>query len=469
MQVSLTKEYFSTLMMNKILTIIFVILFSSIVCFGQETESAASLNLTRTSLPEGAQRVLREHVPAEIDQTLEKLVSAAASGKLRRGETEVLLWTGGELKKTGVATIVNRLTDSLRVAGWRYEVGGAENGVTLFSLLKDGANRRAIIGLYGEADGTLIFALTELHASGGGGGGGGEQTNSTASSTTTSYNEGGGTGSVGDYSFTTPAGWSRSDSANRIVLSKGGQNKIEFLSFTDSSGNLERDAERILWQVFKGYDAWFANGFAADYGTFEKGRTLQGLEYYRVYRYAKKAGDENNGLAQSKFDAIILLVKLGGKVAVIAGSQPFQTGDYSRDSTLSAIDLILYDLTLKSVTDAYNLKNDLLGSWSAASGSVALAYTFNANGTFNKGGAHQFRTSRDAYTDNVTTTSYGMTETYNLAGNILTQNYKRTGQVSKYKIRIYQTKYDKDAWQHKVGFLPLDNPDGGTFVLRKSN
>jgi hypothetical protein len=236
----------------------------------------------------------------------------------------------------------------------------------------------------------------------------------------------------------------------------------------NSSGNLERDAEKIIWQVFKGYDAWYANGFEADYGTFEKGRTAQGLEYYRIYRYAKKASEENNGFAQSKFDAIILLVKLGGKVAVIAGSQPFQT-DFSRGSTLSAIDLILYDLSFKSATDAYNLKNDLLGSWSGAGGSVALAYTFNANGTFHKGAAAEFRTSRDKDWDNVTTTSYGTTQSYSLAGNVLTQNYKRTGEVVKYKIRIYYTKYDKDAWQHKIGFLPLDNPDGGTIVLRRSN
>jgi hypothetical protein len=252
------------------------------------------------------------------------------------------------------------------------------------------------------------------------------------------------------------------------VLSKGGENKIEFLPLMNSSGNLECDAERIIWQVFKGYDAWYSNGFTDDWGTFEKGKTVQGLEYYRVYRYAKKTSDENNGFAQSKFDAIILLVKLGGKVAVIAGSQPFQS-DFARDSTLSAIDLILYDLKFKSVTDAYNLKNDLLGSWSAASGSVGLAYTFNANGTFHKGAAHEFRTSRDRHTDNVTTTSYGMTESYSLSGNVLTQNYKRTGEVVKYKIRIYYTKYDKDEWQHKIGFLPLDNHDGGTFVLGRSN
>jgi len=323
----------------------------------------------------------------------------------------------------------------------------------------NGTTPRAIVGFYGEADGTLLFALTELHPNDG------RQTNPATNSNRTNFNE---NGNVADYSFTTPAGWSRTDSAGKIVLSRGAEHKIEFLPLTNSSGNLERDAERIIWQVFKGCDAWYSNGFEADWGTFEKGRTAQGLEYYRVYRYAKKASEENNGFARSRFDAILLLVKLGGKVAVVAGSQPFQT-DFSRDSTLSAVDLILYDLKFKSVTDAYDPKNDLLGSWSGAGGSVALAYTFNADGTFHKGAATEFRTPYDPERDKVRRTSYGMTQSYSLTGNVLTQNYKQTGEVVRYKIRIYHTRYDKDAWQHKLGFLPLENQDGGTIVLQRGN
>ena len=458
MQTKLFFRYLNGFSVHKILTVVFATLFFSVVGFAQETESAASLNLTGTSLPAGAHRVLPQFVPAQIDGALENWVSGS-DGKLRRGDTEVLLWTGGDLKKTGADTIVDRLTGALQAAGWRYQAGDAENGVTFFSLLKDGATPRAIVGLYGEADGTLLFALTELHESDG------QRTNSNpANSNQASYSEG---GNVGDYNFTTPAGWSRVDSAGKIVLSKGGENKIEFLPLMNSSGDLERDAEKIIWQVFKGCDAWYANGFEADYGTYEKGRTAQGFEYYRVYRYAKKASDENSGFARSKFDAIILLVKLGGKVAVIAGSQPFQT-DFSRGTTLSAIDFILYDLSFKSASNSYDLKNDLLGSWSGTGGSVALAYTFNANGTFHKGAANESRTRLDPQTVRVETKSYGMTQSYSLAGNVLTQTYRNTGETVKYKVRIYYTKYDKNAWQHKIGLLPIAGGDGGTLVLQRN-
>ena len=443
---------------------IFIVLVSVLSASGQtgEYEAASSSSLTSVSLPSGAQRVFPNHVPAEVGQSLDALVEQGG-GKLRRSATEVLLWTGSDLKRTGAKTIVNRLTDTLKVAGWKYEPAATENGITFFSVLKDGAERRALIGFYGEADGTLMFAWTELEAN--------EAGTSRALapvSSNASPNPAAPSGTDPGYEFTVPAGWSRTDSVGKIVLTKGGDKTIAVLPPTDSSGDLERDADRILWQVLKGFNTWHGNGFTPDYGTFERGKTIQGLEYFQAYRYAKKASDPNEGFVESRFDAIILLVKLGNQVAVVVGSQPFQSPNYS-DSAVTALDRILYDLRFKGVAENYNLKNEILGSWSTASSTVALAYTFNPNGSFNKGGAIQFRTSRDRYTDDVTTTSYGMTDSYSLAGNVLTQNYRNTKQVVKQKVRVYQTKYDKDPWRQKLGFLPLgDNPNNETIVLSKS-
>jgi hypothetical protein len=414
-----------------------------------EYEAASRSAVTAVSLPQGANRVLPEHVPAEVDQTLNTIV-AQGGGKLSRLATEVLVWTGSELKRNGEKAIINRLSDTLKASGWTFEASGTENGITFFTVLFARAEKRALAGFHGVVDDTLVLAWTELKASQGG---------PTAASPGPAKSQSVSvSGSVADYEFTTPAGWVRKDSADKIILNRGEDNMIAFL-----------DAERILWQVLKGHKTWHGNGFQPDYGTFERGKTSQGLEYFQAYRYAKKASDPNEGFVSSRFDAIILLVNIGGgKVAVVVGTQPFQS-TYARDSTLSAIDLILYDLKFRSVTAEHNLKREILGSWSAASSTVALAYTFNANGSFSKGAAHEFRTSRDRYTDNVTTTSYGLTETYSLAGNILTQNYKRTGQVIKHKVRVYQTKYDKDPWKLKLGFLPLaDNPNGETIVLSRS-
>ena len=443
------------------IAIVLVSAFSA-VAQSDEYEAAGSSSLTSVSLPRGANRMAPGNVPAEVGQTLDSIVGQGG-GRLRRSGTEVLFWTGADLKRTGSKATIDRFIDTLKAAGWKYEVGGSENGVTIFSVLKDGAERRAVVGFHGESDGTLIFAWTELEVNDVGPQRDSGRANSAPATTTNSIS-----GSVADYQITVPAGWSRSDSAAKIVLTKGDDKMIAFLAPMDSSGDLERDADRILWQVLKGHNTWHGNGFQPDYGIYERGKTSQGLEYFQAYRYAKKVGDPNEGFVQSRFDAVIVVIKLGSKVAAILGTQPFQSPNYS-DSAVTAIDRILYDIRFKSMANNYNLTNDVLGSWSAASTTVALAYTFNPNGSFSKGAVHEFRTTRDRHTDNVTTTSYGMTETYSLAGNVMTQNYQRTGRAYKHKVRVYQTKYDKDPWQQKLGLLPLaDNPTNDTIVLRKS-
>src|SRR5690606_14896741 len=68
----------------------------------------------------------------------------------------------------------------------------------------------------------------------------------------------------------------------------------------------------------------------------------------------------------------------------------------------------------------------------------------------------------------VTTTSYGMSDKYSLAGNVITQSYRSTGEVSKYRVRVYETKYNKDPWESKMGVLSVTDPSRGTIVFRNS-
>jgi hypothetical protein len=434
-------------------------LFSAAAFAQEDAEPVDRSVLVGVSLPKGALRMFDDQVPAEVSRTMSKIVGEGG-GKLRQGGTEVLVWAGSDLKKAWAKSITDRLAASLKTDGWEFEISGTESGISFFSVLRTQPERRGILGFFGEADGSLVFAWSEIHPADG------TQTKSTATTSSSSSTDTAGR-SVSDYSFTTPKGWSRSDSAGKITLtSEDGEKSLAFLPPMDSSGDLARDAERILWQSLKGYETWSGNGFTPDYGMFEKGRTVQGLEYYRAYRYAAQRGAEDT--LASKIDANILLVKLGGKVAVAIGRSPFQSDSHD-DSATTAIDLILYDLRFNSVNTPYNLKNEILGSWSTASSTVAVAYTFNANGTFNKGGAISFRTSHDATRDKVTTTSYGMTDRYTLAGNVITQTYKSSGEVSKHRVRVYETKYDKDAWQQKLGFWNVNDSTGDTIVFRKSN
>lgn len=149
-------------MHKSLLAITFVIsLFSITAQAANELEPAVSSNLTAVSLPANAHHILPRSIPAEVTQTLEKIV-AAGNGKVRQGETEVLVWAGANYKKANASTIIYRLTDTLKVAGWKYEVGGQENGVTVFSLLREAGNRQVLIGFYGATDDALVFAWTQL-------------------------------------------------------------------------------------------------------------------------------------------------------------------------------------------------------------------------------------------------------------------------------------------------------------------
>jgi hypothetical protein len=128
----------------------------------QETEAARSSALVGSALPANAQRVLPQSVPAEVNETLDKIV-AGGNGTVRRGDTEVVVWAGAGYKKANAPQISRQLQSAWKADGWMFEVGGEQDGVTLFSLLKDGAERRAVIGFYGATDEAFVLALTELH------------------------------------------------------------------------------------------------------------------------------------------------------------------------------------------------------------------------------------------------------------------------------------------------------------------
>lgn len=148
-------------MLRKSLFTFLFILSAISFSFGQEIEPAMSSKLTSTSLPANASRLSPESVPADISNTLEKLV-AAGEGTLRQGDSEVLVWNGKEYEKVGKTTTVNRLMDTMKVAGWKYEVTAEENGVTFFALVRETPKRQGLIGFYAESDATLVLAWTEV-------------------------------------------------------------------------------------------------------------------------------------------------------------------------------------------------------------------------------------------------------------------------------------------------------------------
>jgi hypothetical protein len=152
-------------MLNKIYKIIFGALLLTIAVSAQETESVIKSGLTGSKLPANALRVREQYVPAEISQALRKMVDAAGE-KIRQGDSETLLWSGGNYRKQSAESLMRKLSDDLQTAGWIYEVGGRDGDVTVFSLLKSEPSRRAIVGFYTATDEALVLAWTEFLSAG---------------------------------------------------------------------------------------------------------------------------------------------------------------------------------------------------------------------------------------------------------------------------------------------------------------
>ena len=128
------------------LSAVLVVFVVTAAAFAQDEMTAVDRSqLAGVALPKGAFRLNDAHVPAEVNTALDQVV-AAGNGKFGRGGTEVLVWTGSDLKKAGRDTIVKRFTGAAAADGWQYETSGSENGITFFTMLKEGSARRALFG-----------------------------------------------------------------------------------------------------------------------------------------------------------------------------------------------------------------------------------------------------------------------------------------------------------------------------------
>lgn len=114
----------------------------NLTAWAQEIEMVATSSITEAKLPTGA-------------------------GKLVQGEAEVLAWAGANYRKADAAHLISQLRSGLQATGWTYEPGGEKGNVTVFSVLKEGAPRRIVLGFFVPTDDALVVAWTEVLPVGG--------------------------------------------------------------------------------------------------------------------------------------------------------------------------------------------------------------------------------------------------------------------------------------------------------------
>lgn len=144
------------------LTVVYTILALAVAFAAAQSDSkpASMSSLNGVRLPAGALRLHDDKVPAEITGTLGKLV-ALGGDKLRQGESEVLVWTGGGYRKSSAPQLVKRFTENLQSGGWTYAVAEQNGDFTVFNSLNTG-ERRGVIGFWTASDEAMLVAWTEM-------------------------------------------------------------------------------------------------------------------------------------------------------------------------------------------------------------------------------------------------------------------------------------------------------------------
>lgn len=273
---------------------------------------------------------------------------------------------------------------------------------------------------------------------------------STSTSTSTSTTA---DADVSDYHLDTPAGWTRSDEASAIRLTSGdGACLIAALPEQPSAATIEDDVSAAFAAAFPGA---LANNetTGGPWEKINKGISAAGWEYMRVQSYIQLP------TAQGTIDAhaFAFVARLDGKTAVIVGSHAGLDSYHSSVAVLTntptCLDdykagdwpTVFYSLEFASWTPKPSgLATQLIGRWSWASSTMALMYTFAANGHYDDGAGTTWRSRIDATTVRETHYAWLGSGTYKLRGDQLTLSPKKhKRQVN--RIRIEQV-WEYGSW-----------------------
>jgi hypothetical protein len=250
-----------------------------------------------------------------------------------------------------------------------------------------------------------------------------------------------GIGEVTDYSLVVPPEWKADLQQDRILLLD--KNKlfngpiIDIFKPIQGSGNLETDMNNL-----------FLNSYLTEYYDYgsqslrydEKGKTMQGFDYYLIRRQVK------NKNTQEQRTVALLLIQLKSSIAVIV----YQSPDFS--NVVQELSYLLFSLRFnKESIGNITLSKDILGPWSLVTLYAAAYETFYGDGNFTKGGATSFTVSLNATYDQITTTTFSSSGNYKLTRNQYKQYFKSNNTTYTHRTRVYSSKLNQDNWKlHKA-------------------
>ena len=262
------------------------------------------------------------------------------------------------------------------------------------------------------------------------------------------------TGSLDDYVYEVPAGWTRTAYPDGIVYASplfetGERCQFTIFQMRRASGDLLTDARRAYADIFQ-IDPFQNNAYPFPTVTLTRGTAAAGWSYLVIQKSIH--GQVGDG---TLLGTRLLAAQLGDRIAIITttGKDPEVSqcfGVLVRDEWPRAF----FSLAFKHWTPVPSqdslVSRRLAGSWVTATASVADRYTFAANGRFASAAAAMTLTRISPTELLQTTNAYFGDGSYRLWGNTITLTS------------------DRDRGHPQRGFLRLeaDSKDGVTWTDR---
>ena len=257
-------------------------------------------------------------------------------------------------------------------------------------------------------------------------------------------------GSLGRYVYVPPQQWTRQPSSDGILLVSPGYSnercQLVMLPLRPASAALADDAIGTFRQLFK---ADPLSSYPSPPPNLARGISAQGWEYFEI----KKLVGGQEGDART-MGAIVLDIRLGDEIATVIGtSKDFMVsqcfGLLQPDSWPAFFHSLQFKETSLTGQSQAAMRQQLAGTWLAATASAGVGYIFMASGRYGSIGAvrHNYSQTQEFYGDG----------SYSFDGSrlVLTGNdQSRTF----YWFRLQQVSRNSgQSWQETLCLLP---PDG---------
>jgi hypothetical protein len=263
-------------------------------------------------------------------------------------------------------------------------------------------------------------------------------------------------GSLTDYSYAVPEGWTHTVYPDGIVyvspvFNTGERCQMTVFFMRRSSGDLLADARRAYADIFQ-MDPFQYNAYPFPTATVTRGTAAAGWSYLVIQKSIRgQVGDYGTLLGTRLFAA-----QLGDRVAIITstGKDPQVSqcfGALVRDEWPA----VFYSLGFKNwkaVPQDALVPKQLAGAWVTATASVADRYVFAANGRYASAAAAMTTTRISATELLQTTNAYFGDGSYRIAGNRIMLTADR-GRVARGFFRLESDSQDGQTWQERLCLL----------------